>query len=436
MDDVTATASGFVAVGRRGLQPAAWTSTDGSAWMPAKVEALDLDPDADGGSVMHRVAAGPNGLIAVGNGRGGVGDAALWESADGADWTLVADPLSDIVAVTDIGVMPDGRFVLAGASSVDDGWRAGIWGSSDDRTWTAMPGFPGGSIAAFVPWRGGLVAVGTESTEDRVVDIPAIWMMTSDGVWDRIADVPGNTIDDRDVSISAITVTADRLVATGPSPTGVVGIWTSTDGRSWMLADEPGLNGPEGRFEPRAIVAAADRLVVVGEFPNEDPSFTWSAAVWTNPAPGRPAGPTPAVVAHPCPTSVATLVDVAELTPPERLECFAGRDITLRGYLGGWDGGVTAFPATPGWLADTASCCRPLLPLPGRIQDVVFLAVAFEPAIANQSSLPDETVVEVTGHFDDKRAQTCRQRDVAAATIIEACRQQFVVTSLARIGRP
>ena len=94
--------------------------------------------------------------------------------------------------------------------------------------------------------------------------------------------------------------------------------------------------------------------------------------------------------AHPCPAAAVTLVDVAEMTPEERFACFGRHDLTLRGYLGGFlDGGMTAFPPTPGWLADDTSCCRPLLPLAGRPQDIVFLQVAFEPGGPRQSKIPD-----------------------------------------------
>ncbi len=442
MDDVVAVASGFVAVGAHGDEPAAWTSPDGATWTPATVEVPAPDPNGEGGSAMQHVTRGPDGLAAIGTGSDSGSGPAVWISADGVRWTIAVDPMAGIstgndVGVTDdIGVTPDGQFMIVGAANGEDS-SAVAWTSSDARTWTAVPDISGTWLRGFVPWRGGIVAVGSTSSEDLSVVIPAVWVMTPDGRWSRIEDVPGSAGAVRDVTLVAITATVDRLIAIGPSPNGVVGVWISSDGRAWTLVDSPGLAGPEGEFEPTDVAATSRGLVVVGDFPNQDPSSTWSAALWTDPAPEQPAGPTPTVAAHPCPSAVVTLVDVAEMTPEERVACFARHDLALRGYLGGFlDPGTAAFPARPGWLADETSCCRPLLPLAGRPQDVVFLPVAFEPSGPRSKTIPDLAAIEVTGHFDDPRSKSCREKGVSAAESIKACRARFVITSVKPIDQP
>jgi hypothetical protein len=435
MTDIVATPSGWVAVGQHGTEAAAWTSSDGLSWTPATVEAAGADPDSEFGSLMQHVAAGPDGLVAIGPGRDIESRPAEWASADGRTWTIVSDPIPGIGAANDIALMPAGWFVIVGAPADDVGSEE-AWSSADGRTWTPLPGMTGMWVHAVAPWRGGIVAVGSVSDEDAGVEAPAVWVMAPDGGWERAANVPGSTTA-RDVSISAVAATADRIIATGPSPTGGVGIWISEDGTTWRLVDSPGLEGPEGEFEPRDIAADASRLVVVGEFPNGEASSTWSASVWTDPAPSQPAGPVPATVAHPCPVGAVALVDVAEMTSEERLACFGQRDLTLRGYLGQYDDpGMTAFPATPAWLADDTSCCRPFMPLPGMIQDIVWLPVAFPPEGPRQGTIKVEAAIEVTGHFDDPRSATCREHGVPKARSIASCRDTFVITSVTPIDRP
>ena len=337
----------------------------------------------------------------------------------------------------DIGVTPDGQFMIVGQSNVDGSSSGAAYRSSDGRTWTGVASVTGASLRGFVSWRGGIVAVGTALNPDIDTEIPVVWTMTPKGTWTKVKKLPGSGKNDRDVSIVAITATADHLIATGPSPSGGIGIWVSSDGASWTLEKSPGLEGPSGEFEPSDIAVVGDGLVVVGDFPNGDPSHTWSASVWTDPAPEQPAGPVQATVAHPCPVAAAALVDVAEMTPGQRLACFGRHNLTLRGYLGQFgDSGTTAFPATPSWLADDTSCCRPFMPLRGMSQDIVGLPVAFDPAGPRQSRIKDEAAIQVTGHFDDARAKTCREQGVKAAVSIKACREQFVVTSVTHIDRP
>ena len=435
MRDVVATPTGFVAVGRHGNQAAAWTSDDGLSWSPASVESTGA-PQSEDAVVMARVTAGPRGLLAVGSGLHPDAGPAEWSSLDGLDWTVVVDPLPGIGAAEDIGLVPDGSFIIVGAPPVDGGSADEAWRSVDGRTWTPAPGMRDTAVHAVAPWKGGVVAVGNVSDLDAGVQSPAVWVMAPDGSWERIKDVPGATAD-REVDLSAVTATPDRLIATGPGPSGDVGVWISEDAHAWTLVDSAGLKGPEGEFEPRDIAARGSRVVVVGDFPNHDPSMTWSASAWTDPAPSRPAGPTPVLIAHPCPTAAPTLVDVAEMTPDERLACFGGHDLTLRGYLGQYgDTGINGDPARPGWLADDTSCCRPFLPLSGVPQDVVYLPVAFDPLRQRGLRLPDAAALEVVGHFDDGRAKTCRGGGQSAKAAVASCRRQFVVTGYTRIDQP
>jgi hypothetical protein len=327
--------------------------------------------------------------------------------------------------------------MIVGLPNAEDGPSITAWRSTDARTWKPVAAITETWLRGFTTWRDGVVAVGSAANGDTDLEIPALWTMTPDGVWSRVEDVPGAGMNDRDVSLVAITATTDRLIATGPSPSGGIGIWMSTDGRSWSRSKSPGLEWPSGEFEPTDVVAGGDGLVVVGDFPNGDPSHTWSASVWTDPAPVQPAGPVPAPAVHPCPAGVVALVDVAEMSPAERLTCFARDSLTLRGYLGQFsDSGTTAFPATPSWLADATSCCRPFMPLLGRSQDIVWLPVAFDPAAPSQSTFKDGAAIQVIGHFDDPRATACREQGVKAARSVAACRQQFVVMSVTRIDQP
>jgi serine/threonine protein kinase len=180
LKSVVSNGSGFVAVGRHGLDAAVWTSPDGKTWT------LHDSPVFGGfrAQEMDAVARGPSGFVAVGTDRSsGETQGAAWVSRDGTSWTRVRDPaLSDRpgTALTGITAVPGG-FVAAGfrgaASQEKD---AAAWSTRDGRRWHKISSASfGGSRAQEVDTvtyspRFGVVAVGDTTSSSGDLDA-AVW---------------------------------------------------------------------------------------------------------------------------------------------------------------------------------------------------------------------------------------------------------------------
>jgi predicted anti-sigma-YlaC factor YlaD len=139
MQGVAAGPSGLVAVGDTGLKPTVWTSVDGQTWV------RNLESIASPGASMRSIAAGPDGFVAVGDSGG---SARSWVSTDGRAWQ--AAPVSATLAnarmihVTRLG----SEFVATGQSQDGTGVA---WHSPDGRTWSRLDiasVFAGGPVQA------------------------------------------------------------------------------------------------------------------------------------------------------------------------------------------------------------------------------------------------------------------------------------------------
>ena len=198
-----------VAVGGADGHPAVWRHAPGaagavgSAWT---LESASLLGAGAGGLAM--VAHGPAGWIAVGSVvAGGATEPAVLTSLDGVTWqpvlsvTELAGPGAQFlgVAATRAG------YVVVGAAMTGGRTYAGLWWSSDLRTWT-------------VGDNGGLDGRLSAST------------------------------------VSAVTATANGFVAVG-SHGAFQAVWTSSDGQHWNLRDLP---------EPPGARSATLRVVASG----------------------------------------------------------------------------------------------------------------------------------------------------------------------------
>jgi hypothetical protein len=167
--DLTVAGTRLVAVGVGERDAAAaWYSDDGGA----SREAANVPPGGSG-STMTSVAFGPDGPVAVGSvaGTSDVAVPAIWSSADGTTWALVAR-----------GTGP-GRF--AGVAHGDDGWVAvgsnDIGGgqylpdaaqhlsltavSGDRRSWTFLEPRKGMQFSSVVATAGGWLATGQRGAD-------------------------------------------------------------------------------------------------------------------------------------------------------------------------------------------------------------------------------------------------------------------------------
>ncbi len=125
MWDVVADSSGFVAVGgeqRAGVtHPALWTSPDGFSWTR-----IDLDPTtAEFAGSFGTVTVGGEGLVVAGPVMfEGFGPITVWTSANGVDWTRLAEldtGYSSAVITVDQAVL------ISGSMQSTSGVQAAVW---------------------------------------------------------------------------------------------------------------------------------------------------------------------------------------------------------------------------------------------------------------------------------------------------------------------
>jgi hypothetical protein len=284
--DVVWAGSLFVAIGWSLDGPVTFlTSTDGRAWKQRSAA----------GGMPTRLAAGPDGLVAVGavNGR-----LASWTSADGRKWKSHPRAFppapdgsrqnEDLVQVTDVVATSNGWLAVGRRDlpcQTDCGLaprRAYVWTSADGSRWTRVAdqgSFKGGGMNAVTWSSDGFVAVGDASGR------AAVWTSADGSRWSRVPDAPmfrypklpylsATDVANRDGIVVAVgmigyadpplarawwssdgrswsrasvekakggqllsvTATPDGFLATGPSggPSCRGGIWESADGRAWQ----------------------------------------------------------------------------------------------------------------------------------------------------------------------------------------------------------
>ncbi len=118
MNGISATASGFVAVGQGPLGAAVWTSADGTAWVRV------ADQPAFQNATMYGVASDGSGLVAAGYGHD---SAAILTSPDGTTWTRVPDGPAFAMAQAVSVAANGGRVVVAGRANGETSPQAIIW---------------------------------------------------------------------------------------------------------------------------------------------------------------------------------------------------------------------------------------------------------------------------------------------------------------------
>ena len=225
--------------------------------------------------------------------------------------------------------------------------------------------------------------------------------------------------------VSAATVIVDRLPvrvdasATADSPGDLVRGDVAVlmvfgplefNGASWFYAQKV------PNAEPGTVPALP---VVLADPAEEFPLVGWIAA---SDASGETVAPLPPR----CPTT-PDFVNVSAMLDGERLACFGADPITLDGSFGCLDCGSDGSGVfEPPWLAG---------PSAGPLGDPTnsgrpSIALHFPPALEAPEA---ESLVRVTGHFDDPAAGTCEitfgDTPVAPEMAVQLCRVRFVVDS-------
>lgn len=184
------------------------TSADGLTWSEAS-------PAGMAGATIGGLAAGPTGLVAVGQ-MGG--QSAVWTSPDGLTWTRagLGDPATGGTA-TDVA-WASGQWVAVGNAA----GRATTWTSNDGTNWQpgpSRPGLEGTTIRRVVAMGSGFVALG-ESTPGN----GAAWQSADGTSWTQ-SDT-GDMFNGG--GVSAVGAIAERVVLFGVSASGQTIVAVST----------------------------------------------------------------------------------------------------------------------------------------------------------------------------------------------------------------
>ena len=216
IDNVIKGGPGLVGWGRMGAPnrnqfnevAAIYLSVDGSQWVTVP---LVTGVGADDTAEIHRVVAGPAGLIAFGGTCCEDERLAAWRSPDGRAWERIAYPDVFLRAeIRDMVAVPN-AYVAAGTSFGD----ATIWVSRDGIDWAAIEqeaaDLGPGVVADIAQTGAGLIAVGhrADATWDG-----ALWRSFDGLVWSRVA-VVDPFIGALDVTLSQVAPIGDRLLVSG-----------------------------------------------------------------------------------------------------------------------------------------------------------------------------------------------------------------------------
>ena len=247
-----------------------WTSTDGIAWQ--RVEEFD----AGGGYSLsiESVAAGGPGFVAVGSDRSDAGT--VWTSADGRSWSVAADAQTlleanglrdQYVSIRFTAIIATDTGMLMAGTMTEDRvcGDASIWASSDGSDWSLVwreiadyEPIVGSSIRAMVETASGAVAVGEINDCTFSGADAAVWISDQDRSWERVdlGVVAGTT---GEQLMDSVAADASGITAVGwdcgefrendENPCNA-GAWFSQDGQSWSRVphNEGTFGGNEGQF--------------------------------------------------------------------------------------------------------------------------------------------------------------------------------------------
>jgi hypothetical protein len=299
-----------------------WTSPDGLIW--TRVLHDESIFGGDGSQQMFDVTVGGPGLVAVGRDGpavDGEGDAAVWTSRDGLNWSRVPHDESVFGGPGEqrmLSVTAGGPGLVAVGFETPVGLLgrdAAVWTSIDGLDWSRVPhdadvfGGESAQMVSVTAGGPGLVAVGSDglSTFDssaQPFDEPsvaaAVWTSVDGLEWSR---VPHNEVifgGLSEQSMASVTVGGPGLVAVGRTSAELpnlnlgpgrserfdAAVWTSPDGLIWTRVphDEAvfARSGTENQNETMlSVVAGGPGLVAVG-FDSDD-QCGWDSAVWTSP---------------------------------------------------------------------------------------------------------------------------------------------------------
>jgi hypothetical protein len=457
---------------------AVWASPDGRHWRRARAQpALD-------GVVVSALGSTASGFVAFADRPSGASHRLLL-SRDGEHWSSAPYPAVFRRAVI-AGMSPGrpGEIVAFGAASYTDeqGGVPAVWTSTDRRHWreVILPsgGATGRAVGAAVDRAGSgrWIVVRELAHPDGILAL-ATWTSTNGTTWERFdATVDGDFASGTLIStafgflvvagpdgeqilrhldaggtwspvspssfgavpaIAAVRRLGDGLIAVGAHRVlnaAAPAAWWSPDATRWFEVDPTSLSQPAAEPPARAeisdAVVTASGVVAVGfvrhpvvtGVPAAHPSI-WLSGTETSALPSRVC------------SSSATTEGLIAMAPGDRVACYGRRQLRLHGYL------MDATPDCEGAGSQDSrlNFCHVvgLATLP--TQDPASTPILrLDPTSVAANLRPG--FVDLVGHFDDSRLETCTQtrpEDVAVPaawqTPLLMCREQLTVTSIRQL---
>jgi hypothetical protein len=401
-----------------------WRSADGLDW-----SALGSMPNLPANSYVVQLVASERGyLLATVEQR-----ASLWFSTDGDDWHETDEPGPEIAAGYSLRLAATSAGFFAWNDTGGSEARQAAF-SIDGQTWSAVDGGPQGPNRRFVGVNGRIVGMDA----DPLTGSPRFW--TGSVARGRVAWLRQSQDDARfgDAIASTLVTSGQRAMAFGWDRASETPLVWSGDGSRWTQYTLPSaFNGV-----PRMAAAGAAGFVVVGNRPTlrgPNPTF------WHEVAMGRwqaEESPLFDVVPDPAPADCgpppADAVEFMVLDVSAASACFSEVAITLRFWSTRCDGcmyGGDVSGAEPAWLVRPTNNVLYVSPIESESS---WGQVALLPPTIELDRDWTAAWLDVTGHFDDPAAATCRfvppPADVewyaGYRDTIASCRQQFVVSKV------
>lgn len=431
--------AGWLAVGWVGemtATPATWVfrSDDGVHW-----NSLGTAPGLD---YAGQLVGSESGYLMQASGSG-YAEWSEWFSSDGLAWTESDDGL---LGGSTMGPYPRVAAVGSGFYAWnEDELPAGVAGhafTADGRTWTfADEDAPAGLNLKITSVGSRLIAAVTDAVDGTVrfrtatVDGPTL-------TWDPYR---GTETEFSGLGVASLVSDGRRVVAIlWERTTDALVAYSSLDGQTWAPTALPaaGFGGI-----PRLVAGGPAGMVVVGSrqtsrgsnpiFWHDAPDGRWTA----EPSPIFPLVPGPS--ADDCPGPLVDVVDFLVVDPATAVACFADTPATFRAWSVGCPDcqPESSLQYEPEWLANPTTHVLYLQPIQSGAGG--WRGVKTAPNMALDPAWT-QSWIEVTGHFDDPAAASCRWTPSVAEEsyyagqfwFVEGCRTQFVVTEVRVVDGP
>ena len=414
-----------------------WSSADGLRWTR-----LGMLGGIEREFVTQFLGSGDGYLLETYSEQGGYSPngGTIWSSADGQTWVESTDPVVTRPTSRDrhIAALQRGFYLWTSATDPPDGDTFAAF-SADGQTWTELDNGPDGVGLQLAELADGIVAI--DLNRDTLA--PRVWSgVLAEG---RVSWIRESASDEAFAGglVRQLVSDGNRVYAFGWDASTEEPLVWSGDGVDWVGSALPESFGGI----PTLAAAGPAGVVVVGHrqtLRGDNPIFWHRTATgrWVpEPNPILELVPDPAT--DQCPRPPADVAEYSVIDAPAMVSCFGATPFSFRAYsfdCGECYGSMEGNPE-PAWLVNPTENLLFLAP-----NDV--LTDLSANAVLAPSLEPDpawkRTWIEVTGHYDDPAALTCRQ-DIGADSmewwlsrswVIERCRLTFVVTEVKVVSGP